>query len=77
MAQRYGSFKFYSLWGGGGVVFSPLLKKSKGNPCLKILDFLSFCCGCLYEEKQSKNLALPPIKGLLFQVDKIVHVGEC
>ena len=61
--------------GGGAirplaVVFCSILKKYKGNPYLKILDFFpTFCCGCPYEEKQT--LDLPPLRGLL--IGKIGH----
>ena len=35
--------------------------------------FPSFCCGCTYEEKKSKHLALIPFRWLLFLFGKIAE----
>ena len=47
------AFELNHLMHGAAGGIRHLLKKSKGNPNLKILDFPTFCCGCPYEEKKS------------------------
>ena len=55
--------------------FWPFTKKSKGNQYIKLLE--TFCCGSPYEEeKKSKNLVLPPLRGFLCLVGKIAHGDE-
>ena len=47
------------------VVFCPLLKKSSGNPYLKILDFSQLFIADAPMKKKSKNLVLPLRRALL------------
>ena len=49
--------------------FCPLLKKSKGNPYLKIPDLYEPFLQMPYEKK----IVLPPLRAFLFWVDKIAH----
>ena len=60
------------MHGGGDVrrtpplwFFCPLLKKSSGNPYLKILDFSQLFIADAPMKKKSKNLVLPPRRALL------------
>ena len=58
------------MLGGGGtvlpppLVFCPLLKKSSGNPYLKIIDFSQLFIADA-PEKESKNLGSPLRRALL------------
>ena len=67
------------MQGEGGAVqctpppccgFYPFQKKSTGNPYQKLLDFYQLFV------VDATNLALPPLRGLLFLVGNITHALE-
>ena len=46
-----------ALYSPSCVFFLPILKRSKSNPYLKMLDFSELFCGCPYEEKKLNKLS--------------------
>ena len=56
-----------NVWGGGTV-----LKKSKGNPCLKTLDVSQL----FVADAPIKKNDLPHLRAVLFSVGKIAHALE-